>query len=459
MLVAGGFCYARIPHPSWVARDPFVRAIRAGSAHEAVGLIISAVGLIVLTWAWWGLRRFAADDVLGVRAVRIAALSWAAPLLLAPPLFSSDGWSYVATGFLTGRGLSPYVYTPSILPAALRSGVTERWLDTPSPYGPLALGWGGASSRITDNPWLLLVSYRVFAGIGLALLAWAVPHLALRSGRHPGAASWLALASPFVIAHGIGGLHNDLVVAGLGAAALAVATRDRWVLGAVLAGAAAAVKLPGGLIAVGVVLLSLPAAAGYLDRIRRGAQVLAVAAATVLGLGVVTGVGTGWISSLSVPTSIPGKLSLSRDLGSLLGMLPDQHPSITISLTQTFAVIVMAIASLLLVLRHRLGNDTPVLVSIGLLMLGVTLFSPAVHYWYFLWCLPLLACVALGPTARGAAFALVAALGLTAFMDPSLHAGPLTDIAVWTLALAPFAGYAAVRLRDRVGVEEPAAAV
>ena len=142
-------------------------------------------------------------------------MAWAAPLFLGTPLFSGDGWSYVATGYLTGHGQSPYVVTPEVLPPLLRSGVSPRWIDTPSPYGALPLEWGALFSQMTHNPWLLLLAYRVFALIGLAVVAWAVPRLARRGGHDPVDASALVVASPFVLAHGIGGLHNDLPMVGL----------------------------------------------------------------------------------------------------------------------------------------------------------------------------------------------------------------------------------------------------
>lgn len=446
LMVLGGFCYSRVPRHGFTSHVSLLEDLRTSPDHVTLGLITCAAGLGLLTWAWWGLRIAARDDVTGVRTVRVAAAWWSLPLLVSPPLFSGDGWSYVATGFLTGHGLSPYRYGPSVLPGPLQSGVSPRWLNTPSPYGPLALGWGGAASRFTADPWLLLIAYRVFALVGLALLAWAAPRLARRSGRHPGVASWLVVASPFVLAHGVGGLHNDLVVAGLGAAALACTSRERWVWGAVLAGAAASVKVPGGLVAVGVVLLSLAPAAGYVARVRRGAQVVGVAAGTVVGLGVLTGVGTGWIGSLAVPASIPSRLSLSHDLGATISSLPGMQNLPVIPVVQAVAIVVVLLAGIVLVLAHPVREDRPVLVAVAALMLAVTAFSPAVHYWYFLWCLPLLGCVALTRAWRGALVGAVTILGLTAIADPSLHRDGLTTTAQLALLVGPALGYVGVRI-------------
>ncbi len=82
--------------------------------------------------------------------------------------------------------------------------------------------------------------------VGLALLAWAVPRLARWCGANPALSSCLVLASPLMVANGVAGLHNDLLMVGLMAAALVVARDHGWAAGAVLGGLAAGVKLPGG---------------------------------------------------------------------------------------------------------------------------------------------------------------------------------------------------------------------
>jgi alpha-1,6-mannosyltransferase len=450
MLTIGGYSYARMPQGTAVTASRPVQVLLHLSAHRSLGLGLAACGLMMLTWAWSGLRRFAADEETGVSAVRAAVAAWCPPLLIAPPLFSGDGWSYVATGYLTGRGLSPYVWTPSVLALPLRSGVNSRWIDTPSPYGPLALGWGGIASQATSNPWLLLFAYRLFAILGVVLLAWSATRLAHRSGVPEGTASWLAVANPFVLAHGVGGLHNDVVVAGLGAAALAVSQRGAWRLGAVLAGAAAAVKIPGGLVAVGVVLLSVDAGAGYLDRIRRSVQVASLAGAIVIGLGMLSGVGAGWIPALTIPGSVPSRLSPTSDVATVLSEVlrvtgTDRllGNGSVLSIVQDAGIgVVLAIALALLIGRRDRG-DVASLRAVAGLMLLATMLSPVVHYWYGLWCLPLLACVALADPLRGALVGGVTALGLVALVDPSLHLGWITTTALVVIVLGPVLGYAA----------------
>ena len=106
----------RLPRDTWMDRMPLLWSVRDAPHHLAWGLALSAAGLALLTWAWWDLRGAVRREPAGLSRVRRAAAVWAAPLLLAPPLFSNDGWSYVATGVLTGQGRSPYAWTPAALP-------------------------------------------------------------------------------------------------------------------------------------------------------------------------------------------------------------------------------------------------------------------------------------------------------------------------------------------------------
>ncbi len=84
------------------------------------------------------------------------------------------------------------------------------------------------------------------------------------------------------------------------------------------AGLAAAVKAPGGLIAIGVVLLSLGVRASLRVRLVRTLEVALVAVATLVGVGFATGLGIGWLHALSVPTSNLTPFSISTDLGLLV---------------------------------------------------------------------------------------------------------------------------------------------
>ncbi|MCW2838375.1 MAG: hypothetical protein JWQ15_2489 [Marmoricola sp.] len=453
LLLLSGLFSAKVPHG-----NPF--GIRTLMGHLRVlpggplvlGMLIGLLGLLLLTWAWWGLVRAVSGRADGARLARRTAVVWALPLLVAPPLFSGDGWSYVATGYLAGHGLSPYEVAPAVLPDALSSGVARVWLNTTSPYGPVPLVWGGLFSRLTASPWLLLFAYRLLAVAGLALLAAAIPTLARRFGVDPARATALAVASPLALVHGIGGLHNDLLVAGLVATALSVTGRDRWWWGAVIAGVAAGVKVPGGAVAVGVVLLSLVPGASLATRLRRAAEVALVSGGSLLTLSVVSGLGLGWIHGLRATADAPARMAptalvgrgvseLLRRAGSFGAAL--NHRLDPVALSKDLGLILLVALLGWVLLRRRVPDERAALTGAALAMLGVTLLSPALHYWYFLWCLPLLAAV---PLARGPAralFALLAVLGPLAVADPALHITWLTRTAVAALVLVPLTAWLA----------------
>lgn len=425
LLVAlGGFVIGRTPPRGWVSRLDPLADVRTWSPGRAAGYALVFAGLGVLTWAWLALGPLVRRRPDGVTHVRHAVLLWALPLLPTPPLFSGDGWSYVADGLLTGRHLSPYVVPPAVLAGPIHEAVNSRWLHTRSPYGPLPMLWGGAAAHLSGNLWLLLYAYRALALVGLGLLMYAVPRLAALAGRDPAAATWLAVGSPLVLAHGVAGLHLDLVMVGLMALALLLAATRGWLPAAVAAGAAMAVKLPALFVLVGVVLLSRPEGA-VVGRVRRAVAVGAVATATMVAMGVSGGLGVGFLGALRVPWQHPSWLTSTKYVGLLVHLLTGLP---VVPFVVEGGVLVLGVVSVLVVLRTPL--DDPVrAVAAGALVLGlVTLVEPLVHYWYFLGCLPVLACARLDQVSSRVVVGLTLALGVVAPIDPS-----------WTLV--PYAPY------------------
>jgi hypothetical protein len=433
LVVAGGLVTATLPYSTPVlhAGQPsaVLLVLRETTPGRMAGLGLVLVGLGLLATSWLVLcRRLAVrgDDPGGVELVRMATFAWCVPLLVAPPLFSRDGWSYAAQGMLAQQGLSPYEHGPAWLAGPIVSAVDPMWMHTPAPYGPLPLALGDLVAGVTDGPWLLVVAHRGFALVGLALLAWSVPRLAAWAGVNPALASALALASPFMLANGVAGLHNDLLMVGLMTAALVLAGERGWAWGAAVAGLAAAVKAPGAVVCLGIVLVSLPAGARLAERVRRAGAVAAVSAGVLIGLGVVTGLGTGWLGGLTVPAAVPTPLSVTTLVGTGLAGLTGAE------LFQGLTRIVGGLAAVgfagRLLVTCRTGRQDVALAAVGAAMLAFVLLSPVVHLWYFLWAVPFLAARHLS---RGAMTALVALLvigGLVAPLDSSLHGAYLVIV-------------------------------
>lgn len=425
-MTVGGFAYATMPSIGTVARFGPLQDLRAWSGAHTAGLALGFLGLALLTGAWLLLGAAVRAGAVAVPGVHRAALLWAVPLLLAPPLFSEDSWIYVAYGYIDGQGTSPYVATPAHLPAPILDAVCRCWRHTPAPYGPLPLMWGGAFSHVTSHPWPLMLSYRLLALIGLGLLMFAVPRLSRLAGQRPAVASWLAVASPFVLAHGVGGTHLDLVMVGLIALALVVTVSRGWLAGALLVGVATAVKAPAAIAGVGVVLLTAPTAA-VMTRLWYGVRIALVTLGTVAGIGLVGGLGIGWVHTLAGPMVLQTPLSLTFQAGRLLsGLLgADVAP-----IASAVGLGLLLLCCGLLLWRTPAGRTGTALTATGVAMLLATVLSPVANYWYYLWCVPLLACCRLPAWAQRCLFALVVVLGLTAPFGPALHLHSKRDIAL-----------------------------
>jgi len=435
LMLLGGWVIAYLP-VSVAAPWPLgVARVVPGGALTGVAAVL--LGLLLLAYAWGELlhRSHVAPDL---GAVWRCATTWCAPLLVAPPLFSRDGWAYAGQGGLAASGLSPYEYGPDLLDGSLSVVVDPLWRDTPAPYGPVPLTYGAWLTQVTTDPLLLVLVHRVVLMAGLVLLAWAVPRLARATGVLEEPASAVALASPLVLATGVGGMHNDLLMVGLMAAAVAIALEHHWVSGAVVAGLAAAVKAPGLAAALVVALVSLPAGAALGVRVRRLVQVGAIAVSVLVGLGVVTGLGVGWLHAASMTD-----LELTA-LSPLRLVPPDLR-----GLGSPVPVLLGGV----LALRTPTGDADRALRALCAVLLAALLLGAAVRVWYFLWPLPFLAVLPVVPLTRRLVIGAVVVLGLT----PPLTEGrggdlaPVLAPALAALALTIWAVSHLVspRLRDR----------
>lgn len=466
LVMVGGLVVATIP--SGYAVAGLLQPLRGSATGRMLGLVVVLVGLGMLASAWLHLCRLAScADEAGQPAmlarVRTATVAWSLPLLLAPPLFSRDGWSYAAQGTMADRGISPYEHGPWSLvgprsvPGPIVEGVDPRWMGTPTPYGPVPLIGGDLAAGLTGDPWLLVVAHRGMALVGLVLLAWAVPRLARWCGANPALASVLVVASPLMISNGVAGLHNDLLMVGLMAAAVVLARDHGWVVGALVAGLAAGVKLPGGLACVAVVLMTLPAAAPTVHRLRHAAHVASVAVAALVVPGVVWGLGVGWLGALSVPGSVHTPLSLPTLLGGWLDLLARAVGSglpdgTFLGLVRALAQVAVVGVVVRVLATRPTGDPAAAVRALALVMLAVVTLSPVVHLWYLLWAVPFVAVQRLG---RGATVALVAVSlvgGMVAPMDSSLH-GAYLAIVIGSLVVAAVAALLLITRRARERLE------
>ncbi|MEV7091021.1 polyprenol phosphomannose-dependent alpha 1,6 mannosyltransferase MptB [Streptomyces sp. NPDC093085] len=371
------------------------------SGRGALGLLCAYFGLVLLIAAWWWLGR-------AVRSARPPAprellttlAVWAAPLLVGPPLFSRDVYSYLAQGAMVDTGIDVYRHGPALLGGPLAAEVAPVWLHTPAPYGPVFLAVAARTTDLVPDqlaPTGLssgVLGMRLVALLGVALMAVFLPLLADRCGVSRAAALWLGALNPLVLLHLVAGAHNDALMLGLLGAGLVAALGALPLRATVLITLAALVKAPAALGLLAVAALWSGQLTGRARGIRAIALTGAVALATTALVTAVTGTGYGWLATLNTPVSA-GNWSLTSGLGRLSGALLDAAGTglgeLAVPVWRWCGLVATAVAvGVLWLRRERLG---PVY-ALALSLLAVFALGPAFRPWYALWGLFLIAAAA-----------------------------------------------------------------
>lgn len=435
-----------------VVQDPTfgVRLLNLPSRIQTVSLTMTTTGAVMMALAWLMLGRFA----LGPRRMSRSQLDrtlllWAIPLLIAPPMYSKDVYSYLAQSEIGYIGLNPYQVGPATglgLDHVFTLSVPSLWRETPAPYGPLFLWIGESISALTgENIVAAVLCHRIVVLLGVGLIVWATPRLARRCGVAEVSALWLGACNPLLFMHLVAGIHNEALMLGLMLAGTEFAlrgidatapllprplawprTREDWqhwypaamlLLGTVLIMLSSQVKLPS-LLALGFVAMALAWRLGgtvkafFVASVPLGAVSLAVMAL----IGWASGLGFGWLSTLGTANVVrswmspPTLLALGTgQVGILLGL--GDHTTAVLALTRAIGIFLIAILVswlLLAVLRGRLHPVGGLGVALG----GTILLFPVVQPWYLLWAVIPLAAWATRPGLRGSAIAITLVVGI-----------------------------------------------
>ncbi|GAB03520.1 mannosyltransferase MptB [Gordonia amarae NBRC 15530] len=473
LLLIGSLGTGQIP----VLQNPVAgtRVLSLPSRMWSTSLTLTVAGTIMLVLAWLLIGRFAVGrlsvEVLTGRSparrmTRRQAdrtlLLWSIPLVVAPPIISKDVYSYLAQSAIAHRGMDPYVVSPLRglgVDHVLTRSVPNLWRDTPAPYGPLFLWIGEGITAITGNNITAAVFlHRLVALLGIALIVWALPRLARRCGVSSVAAIWLGAMNPLVIIHLVGGIHNEALMLGLmlvglelGFRAIYGTARLRrpgtwlpspagWLLiagGAIIA-ASCMVKITS-LLAMGFLGLALAQRWGatlpalrhapvsqWWRRSRRSVIAItlsagfhvAVLAAVMAVIGLITGLGFGWIhtvttggvvrSWMSLPTSVS---VLTGNIGKSLGL--GDHTQTILDTARPLAQGVAGVFILRWMLATLSGRIHP-LGALGVSMATFIAFFPFVQPWYLLWAVIPLAAWATGPWFRLLTILVSALIGVVA---------------------------------------------
>lgn len=418
------------PAVSWWWRVP-----GSGAWHEACAAgAFAATAAVVVAWLWIGTRlRRSARGSSPAPMWAVAAL-WVVPLLVAPPLFSRDAYSYVAQAMLVRQHLSPFTHGPSALSGPGSHGVLAAvapvWRNSASPYGPLFLRLIAALDSLAGRSIpLAVVALRVPEVVGAALVAVAVPGIAGCLGADRRRAAWLAAPSPLVLLELVAAGHNDALMDGLLACGLWLALRRRPLAAVAVCSLAAMVKLPA---EVGSVMVAVawarqrageaglapavrapagraPAAGDTAGRaaadrtpadrapgrrrsaLRAGAGALAASAAVSAAVAAAasfgSGLGFGWLSPRVLLTPLGSSFTLTpatalAETAAALSPGAASHEAAVVAGLRVAAVAVAAVVASVAVWRCR----QPVLVDCtASVLLAAAVLGPATWPWYLSW--------------------------------------------------------------------------
>ncbi|MER6081114.1 polyprenol phosphomannose-dependent alpha 1,6 mannosyltransferase MptB [Streptomyces sp. NPDC001833] len=408
---------------------PVEDLLAPSSVQAAFGLVGVYFGVVLLIAAWLLLGRLVrGSEPPTPRQLLLVLAVWAAPLLLAPPLFSRDVYSYLAQGAMVDAHMDVYTSGPAQLGGPLADEVAPVWQNTAAPYGPAFMGVASLLSGLTRGELPAgLFGMRLVALLGVGLMAAALPRLARHSGADPAAALWLGALNPLVLLHLVAGAHNDAIMLGLLGLGL-VAALGRWpVLGAVLVTLAALVKAPA---ALGLLAVIVVQARKGRSPVRATLTTALASGATTVVATAVAGTGYGWIRALDTPVS-PHNWALSSLLGRATGRVLEHFGSdlapLAVPAWHLLGLALTAVTVLLIWVRLR---PRPVY-ALGLSLAAVAAFGPAIRPWYAIWGLFLIAAAAPSTSVRHRVAAVTGVLALAV-----LPSGGPADIGQLVLAVS-----------------------
>ncbi|WP_156096493.1 polyprenol phosphomannose-dependent alpha 1,6 mannosyltransferase MptB [Amycolatopsis jejuensis] len=415
-------------------------AVRFGHGRTlATAVLYLGIFLLVLSWVRLGHSVRAGRT--STRDVVRATWLWCAPLLCAPPLFSTDLYTYLAQGVVASAGLDPYTHVPAELPGPATDNAAGGWLHIPSPYGPLHILIVKSVLSLTgDNLVLGAFLTRLAMTTGLALTCFALPILCRRLGAQPERALWMTVANPLMVLCVVSGGHNDLLMIGLLIAGTTVMITTVPGFGLAVVVLAAAVKAPAAVALPFLLWTWEIRRSGGRIMLRSYVSTLAAAVSIVVvtfGLcSIAADVDLGWIRSMSANSTLEPWLSIPTAVGKILGAGG--------AVAVCRAVGWVALAGILMWLWWRSrASDADAVRGAAAGLLATVVLAPVALPWYFTWPLAL-GSLAAWPISR---VALVAA-GST-WLVVSTHPDGQTLLPAWGfVALAVFSAGAGVLTLD-----------
>lgn len=363
------------PVPSWLA-GPF------GSS----GLRLSVAELLVvlsLMFASYVLVMRVADR-LSARHVLMAVAAVNALVLLAPPLLSTDVFSYQAYARMwVTYGANPYLSGPHVMALdPLYPFIGAKWVNTPSAYGPLfsLVSLVFATTSIAASA-LAFKAVAAIASLATAALLWNASRL---RGLNPVRAVALYGLNPLVVIYGVGGGHNDLLMLALTTAAIFMVLARRERTGGAMFIVGSAIKLTGAL----VLPFAIASGAGLGSHRHRRAIVTgaATAAAVLAALGFAV-FGTGPLNLINTLRTVQGE----GDWHSIPGFISTRLGLGTIGHDTGLILGVVFVGVFCWLLRRVWRGQMDWIDGAGWATLAMLLTASSLLPWYVAWLLPLVA--------------------------------------------------------------------
>ena len=307
-------------------------------------------------------------------AAAVVAVAFVVQLvpLAAPPLLSTDAWTYWEYGAISAAGGDPYREPPSAHPsnpAYEHAGVA--WRESTSVYGPVfTLLSEGVAHAVGDSASAAAWSFKVLAALSLLALTGLAALLARERAFAAAFVGW----NPLLAVHFAGGGHNDATMLALVLGALALAGSGRRAWAALAWVLSIAVKW------VSAVFFVLRAVEAQASR-RPVAHLAFAAAAGAVAVAATLRYGLDWLRAFLPLTDNAGTRT-AYALPSRLEQLTGLPEPVVLGLAAA------ALLAGLLLLGRRAGRGETYLGRTGLLLLAVT---PYLTPWYAVWAVPLAA--------------------------------------------------------------------
>jgi len=383
---------------TWFFGEPSASQFGAPSVTKYIfSVVLVYGGLLLLMRVWLRLAEVMKLHA-GVALKKlwwILAL-WSVPMIVAPPLFSRDVFSYAAQGEMTSYHISPYLYGPVTLGSSpYVTPVDPLWGNSPAPYGPFFLFLDGSIDRITAHHELwTVVGLRILEVFAVVLIGYGVTMLAKGLARDPGEAFVLSAMNPLVLLTLIGGAHNDAIMAGFLVVGLALAVQRHPVWALFFCSLATAIKAPAAIGLAFVAWTWLGPRATLKQKIRPFLIGGVIAGLTLGVTSLLAGFGFGWINNLLSNGTVRSWAAPATGVGMALGNIFHAlgWHSITIgsvlSVTRFLGLLTAAGFSLWLLWHSEQRGWVR---SLGLSLILFVELGPVVQPWYLAWGLVILA--------------------------------------------------------------------